>query len=43
MNRKMGHITIVNTNISKAIEIGKKIKEQIKVRAKNETSWNNNG
>ena len=33
MNRKMGHITIVNKNISKAIEIGKKIKEQIKVRA----------
>ena len=33
MNRKMGHITIVNKNISDAIEIGKKIKEQIKVTA----------
>ncbi len=27
----MGHITIVNNEISKAIEIGKKIKKKIKV------------
>ena len=31
LNRKMGHITIVNKNINKAIEIGKKIKKEIKV------------
>jgi 5-(carboxyamino)imidazole ribonucleotide synthase len=31
LNRKMGHITIVNKEISKAIEIGKKIKKKIKV------------
>ena len=33
LNRKMGHITIVNKEIEKAIEIGKKIKELIKVTA----------
>ncbi len=27
----MGHITIVNRDIEKAIEIGKKIKKEIKV------------
>ena len=31
LNRKMGHITIVNEDIDKAIEIGKKIKKKIKV------------
>ena len=31
LNRKMGHITIVNEDISKAIEIGKSIKNKIKV------------
>ena len=31
INRKMGHITIVNRDIEKAIEIGKKIKKEIKV------------
>ena len=31
LNRKMGHITIVNRDIEKAIEIGKKIKKKIKV------------
>ena len=31
LNRKMGHITIVNKDINKAIEIGKKIKKKIKV------------
>ena len=31
LNRKMGHITIVNKDILKAIEIGKKIKKKIKV------------
>ena len=31
LNRKMGHITIVNEDIDKAIEIGKKIKKIIKV------------
>ena len=31
LDRKMGHITIVNEDISKAIEIGKKIKKKIKV------------
>ena len=31
LNRKMGHITIVNKDINKAIEIGKKIKKEIKV------------
>ena len=29
LNRKMGHITIVNEDIDKAIEIGKKIKKKI--------------
>ena len=33
LNRKMGHITIVNKEIAKAIEIGKKIKELVKVTA----------
>ena len=27
----MGHITVVNKDINKAIEIGKKIKKEIKV------------
>jgi 5-(carboxyamino)imidazole ribonucleotide synthase len=31
LNRKMGHITIVNEDINKAIEIGKSIKNKIKV------------
>ena len=31
LNRKMGHITVVNKDINKAIEIGKKIKKEIKV------------
>ena len=31
LNRKMGHTTIVNEDIDKAIEIGKKIKKKIKV------------
>ena len=31
LNRKMGHVTIVNEDIDKAIEIGKKIKKKIKV------------
>ena len=31
LNRKMGHITIVNKDINKAIEIGKIIKDKIKV------------
>ena len=31
LNRKMGHITIVNKDINKAIEIGKSIKNKIKV------------
>ncbi len=31
LNRKMGHITIVNKDIQKAIEIGKSIKNKIKV------------
>ena len=34
LNRKMGHITIINKDIKKAIEMGKKIKNKIKV-----TSW----
>ena len=34
LNRKMGHITIINKDITKAIEMGKKIKNKIKV-----TSW----
>jgi len=34
LNRKMGHITIVNKDINKAIEIGKSIKNKIIV-----TSW----
>jgi 5-(carboxyamino)imidazole ribonucleotide synthase len=33
LNRKMGHITIVNSEIEKAIQIGKEIKELIKVTA----------
>ena len=33
LNRKMGHITIVNSEIEKAIKIGKEIKELIKVTA----------
>ena len=31
LNRKMGHITIVNKDVNKAIEIGKSIKSKIKV------------
>ena len=31
LNRKMGHITIINKDIKKAIEMGKKIKNKIKV------------
>ena len=31
LNRKMGHITIVNDNLDNAIKIGKKIKKKIKV------------
>ena len=34
LNRKMGHVTIVNKDINKAIEIGKALKNKIKV-----TSW----
>ena len=33
LNRKMGHITIVNKDIKEAIEIGKSIKDKIKVTA----------
>ncbi len=33
LNRKMGHITIVNKEIEKAIKIGKEIKELVKVTA----------
>ncbi len=33
LNRKMGHITIVHSEIEKAIQIGKEIKELIKVTA----------
>ena len=33
LNRKMGHITIVNSEIKKAIQIGKEIKGLIKVTA----------
>lgn len=33
LNRKMGHITIVNKDIKQAIEIGKSIKDKIKVTA----------
>jgi len=33
LNRKMGHITIVNKNIEEAIKIGKEIKELVKVTA----------
>ena len=31
LNRKMGHITIVNKEIEEAVKIGKEIKELIKV------------
>ena len=31
LNRKMGHVTIVNKDINKAIEIGKALKNKIKV------------
>ena len=34
LNRKMGHITIVNKNIDDAIEMSKEIKKIIKVTAK---------
>lgn len=34
LNRKMGHITIVNKNINDAIEMSKKVKEIIKVTSK---------
>ena len=34
LNRKMGHITIVNNNINDAIEMSKKVKEIIKVTSK---------
>ena len=34
LNRKMGHITIVNQNIDDAIEMSKEIKKIIKVTAK---------
>lgn len=33
LNRKMGHITIVNSEIEQAIKIGKEIKELVKVTA----------
>ncbi len=33
LNRKMGHITIVNSEIEKAIKLGKEIKEIVKVTA----------
>ena len=33
LNRKMGHITVANKDISKAIHIGKKIKQIVKVTA----------
>ena len=41
LNRKMGHITIVNDNLDNAIEIGKKLRKKSKYI--HETSWNNNG
>ena len=31
LNRKMGHITVVNKQINEAIKIGKQIKELVKV------------
>jgi 5-(carboxyamino)imidazole ribonucleotide synthase len=34
LNRKMGHITIVNKNIDDAIEMSKEIKKIIKVTTK---------
>ena len=34
LNRKMGHITIVNKDINKAIILGKKVKDLVKVIAK---------
>ena len=34
LNRKMGHITIINNNINDAIEMSKKVKEIIKVTSK---------
>ena len=34
LNRKMGHITIVNKDINKAIMLGKKVKDLVKVIAK---------
>ena len=44
LNRKMGHITIVNKNINDAIEMSKKIRKIIKVTSKqNARSWNYNG
>ena len=33
LNRKMGHVTVVNKDIKEAIKIGKKIKEIVKVTA----------
>ena len=33
LNRKMGHITVVNTEIKEALKIGKKIKKIVKVTA----------
>lgn len=33
LNRKMGHITVVNKEIEKAIKIGKQIKKLVKVTA----------
>jgi 5-(carboxyamino)imidazole ribonucleotide synthase len=33
LNRKMGHVTIINEDINEAIKIGKKIKKLIKVTA----------
>ena len=34
LNRKMGHITIVNKDLNKAIVLGKKVKKLVKVTAK---------
>lgn len=34
LNRKMGHITIVNKNINDAIEMSKKVRKIIKVTSK---------
>lgn len=33
LNRKMGHITVVNNNIEEALKIGKRIKKIVKVTA----------